>query len=383
MVKTCDFFYFHILGRMEVAGSRQKSPKFYCETCDYSTRKHNDFLKHTTTRKHRNAVDSSELELIGIEKTRQLSPTHFTCESCNYSSICRATYETHIVSEKHISTVNGKKEPLKHTCVHCNKTYSNSGGLWKHKQKCKEKEKDDNKESKEKRENLEQTELMNMFISFMKQNADLQNSFVEKTNELQNTILEQSREHSKQILEITKNQAMVINNTTNNNNNQQFNIQVFLNETCKDAMNIMDFVNSLQLKIEDFETTGKLGYIEGISQIIINGLKKIDTTKRPIHCTDVKRETLYIKHEDSWEKEEPDKTKLKKAVKQVARMNLSQLPKWQKENPDSTILDTKDHDNYVKYSMAALGGKGEEEEEQFVNKIMKNVMKEVVIDKNK
>ena len=146
-------------------------------------------------------------------------------------------------------------------------------------------------------------------------------------------------------------------------------------------MNIMDFVNSLQLQVEDFETTGKLGYVEGISRIIINGLKQIDTTKRPIHCTDMKRETLYIKHDNSWEKEEPDKTKLKNAVNHVARMNLSQLPLWKKQNPESTVIDTKQNDEYIKYSMAALGGRGDDEEEKFIDKIMKNVIKEVVIDK--
>jgi hypothetical protein len=330
-----------------------------------------------STRKHQHAVSPDKMEVLEVESNIQKSPLHFSCETCNYSTICRTNYEKHLLTKKHITSDSVKKNTEKNKCEYCNKTYSNSGGLWKHKQKCKDTEKTKEEDGK----------MMDVIIAFMKQNSDLQNAFVEKTNELQNTIIEQNREHSKQILELSKNQAMVINNTNNTNNttnnNQQFNIQLFLNETCKDAMNIMDFVNSLQLKIEDFEATGKLGYIEGISQIIINGLKKIDTTKRPIHCTDVKRETLYIKHEDAWEKEEPSKTKLKRAVNQVARMNLSQLPKWQKENPSSEILDTKEHEQYMKYSMAALGGKCEDEEERFVNKIMKNVMKEVTLPKDK
>jgi hypothetical protein len=146
-------------------------------------------------------------------------------------------------------------------------------------------------------------------------------------------------------------------------------------------MNLTDFVNSLHLQIEDFEATGKLGYVEGISRIIINGLKRVDTTKRPIHCTDMKRETLYIKQDNSWEKEDQNKANLKRAVNQVARMNLSQLPKWQKENPASEVLDTKENEEYIKYSMAALGGKGEEEEERFIDKIVKNVIREVVVSR--
>jgi hypothetical protein len=232
------------------------------------------------------------MEIMEIKIGSNDEPKLYTCIQCNYAHKNKTNYEKHLLTKKHLSIISGTENPVNHTCESCNKSYTTISGLWKHKQKCKG-------------EPIEKTQMMDMFLTFMKQNSELQNAFVEKTNELQNTIIEQNREHSKQILELSKNQAMIINNTnTTNNNNQQFNIQVFLNETCKDAMNIMDFVNSLQLKIEDFETTGQLGYIEGISQIIINGLKKIDTTKRPIHCTDVKRETLYIKHEDAWEKEE-------------------------------------------------------------------------------
>ena len=358
---------------------RQKSPTILkCELCDYNTSKPSELLKHNSTRKHQNAANKTRMEKMEMEKRSTDEPVLYKCIHCNYAHKNKTNYETHLLTKKHLAAISGTESPVNHTCECCNKSYTTLSGLWKHKQKCKDNEKNKEEEGK--------AQMMDMFLTFMKQNSELQNAFVEKTNELQNTIIEQNREHSKQILELSKNQAMVINNTntnTTNNNNQQFNIQLFLNETCKDAMNIMDFVNSLQLKIEDFEATGKLGYIEGISQIIINGLNKIDTTKRPIHCTDVKRETLYIKHEDAWEKEEPDKNKLKRAVNQVARMNLSQLPKWQKENPASEILDTKEHDQYMKYSMAALGGKCQDEEEKFVNKIMKNVMKEVTLNKDK
>jgi hypothetical protein len=301
-----------------------KSPKqFICEKCDYITAKKSEFLRHESTQKHR---------LLAL--------------NANATANCDE------------STIHDK-----FICETCHKNFSKSGNLSRHKKIC--------KPATIEKEEVKPTAIMEMFMEFMKQNK-----------ELQNTLIEQNREHNKQLIEMTRNQSINnINSNNTNTTNQQFNIQFFLNETCKDAMNLTDFVNSLQLQIEDFEATGKLGYVEGISRIIINGLKRVDTTKRPIHCTDMKRETLYIKQDNAWEKEDQNKLNLKRAVNQVARMNLSQLPKWQRENPESEVLDTKENEDYIRYSMAALGGKGEEEEEKFLDKIVKNVIKEVVIDK--
>jgi hypothetical protein len=133
--------------------------------------------------------------------------------------------------------------------------------------------------------------------------------------------------------------------------------------------------------LKDFETTGRIGYVEGISRIIVNGLKQIDVHKRPIHCTDIKRETVYIKDQDAWEKENPEKNKLKSAVNRVARMNLNQLSKWQEANPDCVNINTKENDDYIQLSLAALGGRCQEEDEKYMDKIMKNVLREVVLDK--
>ena len=302
-----------------------KIPKYFCSKCQYITNNKKDFLKHSATLKHLNLVGM----LINANKK---SPEH------------------NLEDPLPVVTESG------HKCENCSRIYRHLPSLSRHKNTC------------------------TIVKESHDTSSDLVVELIKQSKELQNLLVEQN----KQIIELSKSQTVTNNITTNNTNttNQQFNIQLFLNETCKDAMTLTDFVNSLQLQIEDFEATGKLGYVEGISRIIINGLKRVDTTKRPIHCTDVKRETLYIKNDNKWEKEEPDKTKLKRAVNQVARMNLSQLPKWQKENPASEVLDTKENNEYIKYSMAALGGKGAEEEERFVNKIMKNVMKEVVIDKS-
>jgi hypothetical protein len=171
---------------------------------------------------------------------------------------------------------------------------------------------------------------------------------------------------------------MIQNNITNNNS---FNLNVFLNEKCKDALNIMDFVNSLQLKLTDFEETGRLGYVEGISKIIVNGLKQMDVHKRPIHCTDVKRETMYVKDKDVWEKENEDKSRLSKAVKMVADKNFQQMMEWQKEYPECTINNTQQNENFIKIMLAVLGGQTQEEDEKNREKILRNIAKEVVIDK--
>ena len=361
---------------MEVKKSPEIPKSLNCIYCDYSTSRKQDYDSHLLTLKHQRKY----LEVKKSPKSLNDEPYH--CMQCNYTTLKKKDFDKHEKTAKHLKTLRHELNKPEHlTCIHCNKNFANSGGLWKHKQKCVPVIKEN--------VSTETTSVTNeMFIEFMKhskeiqqflcdQNKELQNTLLEKTCEFQNVVLDQNNK----ILELSKTPSTMIN--SNNTTNQQFNIQFFLNETCKDAMNISDFVNSLQLQIEDFETTGKLGYIEGISRIIINGLRRIDTTKRPIHCTDVKRETLYVKDEDTWEKEEPEKTKLKKAVNQVARMNLSQLPKWQKENPASEVLDTKENNEYVKYSLAALGGKDKEEDDKFVEKIMKNVLREVAVDKTK
>ena len=184
--------------------------------------------------------------------------------------------------------------------------------------------------------------------------------------------------------ELAKNQNITNNNNNiNTTNNNQFNINLFLNEKCKDALSLTQFIDSLKLTVSDLEETGRLGFINGISRIFIKGLKELDITMRPLHCTDGKRETVYIKDVDKWEKENDDKTTLKKAIKQIERKNIKLLPIWQQQNPDFHILDTKANDEYVKISLSSLGACEKEEIEKQNEKIIRNVLREVVLDKNK
>jgi hypothetical protein len=247
-------------------------------------------------------------------------------------------------------------------------------------------------------------------LEVIKQSKEVQNVLIEQNKELQKQLLEHSNkllenenrllenenrllenenrllekdnqliEQNKQILEIAK-KPNIINN--NSNNKTSFNLQFFLNETCKDAMNIVDFVNSLKLTNNDFETTGKLGFVNGISRIFINKLKKMDVIRRPLHCTDVKRETVYIKDNDAWEKETDEKKKLNWVVNRIAQLNLNQIQQWQQEYPDSVKNNTPDNEKFTELALVALGGRGEDEIVKFNDKIMKNVLKEVILSRS-
>lgn len=376
----------------------QKSqPKYSCIYCDYTTCNIYDFNKHNSTRKHKMNENLARLEINGNKKNANLAnlsqpSINYECLYCNFITMNKSNYNTHLLTKKHQqNSSQSLEDSTKNVCSQCNKSFQNASGLWKHKQKC-----TGNDSKREPDEKVLQNTMLNenSFMELLKTNKELQHFLMEQHT----TMMDQNAK----LIELAKVGATTATNATNtaaatnagtgsmnnshnnshNVTNNQFNLNFFLNETCKDAMNITDFINSLKVTIEDFENTGKVGYIEGISRIIINRLKGLDTNKRPVHCTDAKRETLYVRDQDAWEKDSIDKKKLKTVVKQVARMNLSQLPKWQKENPESEILDTRQNDEYIRYSMVALGGNGVEEEDKFIDKITKNVLREVIIDKD-
>jgi hypothetical protein len=318
------------------------------------------------------------LELILPQKT-----PNFFCEKCAFISSNRKDYNRHLLTRKHLNSYKSNqiepKKPKKtqhHNCSQCNKTYNSKSGLWNHRKNC-------TIINEEHSNNSTNTFTPELFIEILKENKEIQNVIIEQNRELQNKLLEKDNiliEQNNKLIELASKQ---VSNITNNNttNNTQFNLQFFLNETCKDAMNITDFVNSLQVQIADLEKTGKIGYVEGISGIFLRGLKELDYTMRPIHCTDLKRETVYVKDENSWEKDDDEKAKIKLAIQKVARKNIKTLPRWQEENPDFRILDTKENDSYMKIALNSMGGQTDEEHEKYVEKIMRNVLKEVIIEK--
>jgi hypothetical protein len=172
-----------------------------------------------------------------------------------------------------------------------------------------------------------------------------------------------------------------ISNSNNNSHNKTFNLQFFLNETCKDAMNIMDFVDSIKLQLSDLERVGELGYVDGISNIIVKNLNALDITQRPVHCTDKKREVLYVKDEDKWEKESEEKNKIHKVIKKVALKNQRMIPKFKEEHPDCGKSASKFSDQYNKIILEAMGGIGDNDKEK-EERIVKNISKHVTLDKD-
>jgi hypothetical protein len=179
-----------------------------------------------------------------------------------------------------------------------------------------------------------------------------------------------------------------INNTTYNNvnsnniNNNSFNLNLFLNEKCKDAINMNEFVDNIKMQLSDLENFGHLGYVEGITNILINNLKDLDTYSRPIHCSDFKREVLYVKENNQWTKETDDKPLLKNAIRQVANKNIKQIQTWKANHPDCIYSDSKKNDQYNSIVMNSMSGGSSEEQQRNISQIVKNVSKVVVIDKN-
>jgi len=197
-------------------------------------------------------------------------------------------------------------------------------------------------------------------------------------------LIKENAEFKTLIMELVKKENNTLTNINSNNvnsNNKTFNLQFFLNEQCKDALNIGEFVDSIKVQLSDLETVGHIGYVEGVSKILIKNLNELDVVKRPIHCSDLKREVLYIKDDDKWSKENDDKLVIKKAIKDVANKNIRQINEWTNLNPDCKQSDSKKNDQYLKIVMNSMSGGSNEEQNHNIDKIIKNITKSVIIEK--
>jgi hypothetical protein len=286
---------------------------------------------------------------------------NFCCKKCDYKCCKKYDWERHISTQKHLLLTN--TDPgASHICI-CGKKYKHKQSLFTHKKKCQTILAVNNVSHttanfEPKIENHDQLDKELLIIQLLKQNQELQKS----------------------LIELSKNSINITNNT-NNSHNKTFNLQFFLNEECKDALNISDFVSSIKVELEDLETTGRLGYVEGVSRIMNKNLKELSINKRPIHCSDIKREILYIKNDDQWTKEEENKPILKKAIKQVALENIKQIGEWRKKYPDCTYSDSIKNDMYLKIVGNSMSGLTTEEQVKNVDKIISKVAKESIIDK--
>ena len=306
-----------------------------------------------------------------VNDFKQKLSSNYYCKCCDYSTSKKSNFDNHNLSAKHqksmivnVSNDEISKISSKYACKNCNKVYKDNSGLWRHNKKCIKVEDTSNNiiEPTEKSPDVVAL-LLNQNMELIKQNQEFKDLIVEQNNKM---------------IEMAK-EAKVINNTTNNTNN--FNLQFFLNEQCKDALNIMDFINQLQLNTTDLDMVGRLGYSEGISKLFIRGLKQLDVFKRPVHCSDLKREVLYVKDKDAWEKDNDEKNKMKTAIKYIAAKNFKQINEWREKNPESDDYDSKRHMDYHQIVIHSMGGSTKEEDEQHYNKIIRNVAKESVIDK--
>jgi hypothetical protein len=197
-------------------------------------------------------------------------------------------------------------------------------------------------------------------------------------------LIKENAEFKTLIMELVKKENNTLTNINSNNvnsNNKTFNLQFFLNEQCKDALNIGEFVDSIKVQLSDLETVGHIGYVEGVSKILIKNLNELDVVKRPIHCSDLKREVLYIKDDDKWSKENDDKLVIKKAIKDVSNKNIRQINEWTNLNPDCKQSDSKKNDQYLKIVMNSMSGGSNEEQNHNIDKIIKNITKSVIIEK--
>jgi Txe/YoeB family toxin of Txe-Axe toxin-antitoxin module len=299
-------------------------------------------------------------------KFSQNSASKFYCKYCDYGTYKKCNYDTHIASAKHqritkdyemghnsatnqpqiCKTMSSKGETF---VCYCGKEYHHRQGLWKHKKTCTHNSDENNIISNEPTDK-------DLIMMLIKDNSEFKNMMME--------VLKNGTHNT---------------NTTTNSHNKAFNLQFFLNETCKDAMNIMDFVESIQLQLSDLEKMGEIGYVEGISNIIVKNLNALDVTQRPVHCTDKKRETIYIKDEDKWEKDE-EKNKIRKVIKKIATKNARLIQKFKEKHPDYNQYHSKYSTQYHKLIIESLGGSGENDLEK-EDKIIRNITKNILVDK--
>jgi len=321
------------------------SNKFHCETCDYYTCRKSQYDKHLLTYKHQ--------ILTNPNKKLPNDTSKFQCASCDYYTCRKSQYDKHLTTIKHQNLQKPTASIMSnktYSCI-CGKIYKHLSTLCAHKKKCISEVKQD--------------------IPHIPDNSDklLIMSLVKENNEFKNMMMK-----------VIENGT---HNTTNNNNisnNKTFNLHFFLNETCKDAMNIMDFVESIQPQLSDLENVGKLGYVEGITNIITKNLKALDVTQRPVHCADKKREVLYVKDENKWEKEDDNKKKIRKAIKSVVSKNQRLIPKFKEAHPDCGEYSSRFSDQYDHIILESMGGSGDNDIEK-EDKIIRNISSVSVINK--
>src|SRR6056300_261447 len=322
---------------------------------------HCDYVCSDTVENNNLITTASKYEFTkNTLKKRQ----EYFCELCNFKCSKQSEWNRHILTAKHDGFTKRRKNAeniVEHVCNMCNKIYKSRMGLWKHKQKCEKK-----------------LEVVNRTDSNIHIDSELITKLLLQNQEL---ILSNQKLQT-QLLEVTKDTGNITNNTVHNttNNNQKFNLNFFLNTTCKDAMNMSEFIENIEVNLKDIENIGKNGYVSGMTDMILSRIKELDITKRPMHCTDLKRETMYIKDNNEWKKDTPENTKLHKMIDYVAKQNYAKMPLWRQRNPECLDSDHPKYDFCIKMMRNMLGDVGAEQV-RLDNKVIKNLSKHIFVDK--
>jgi hypothetical protein len=323
--------------------------KYECELCGFYGKKLSNWTTHISTRKHKNSMKFNEKKCDS-----------FFCNLCNYSCNTISDLQIHNLCSEHKEKLYEEHTNLqKYKCDICNKEYKSNNSLWYHKKKCTGKKDDNIVENSTVLELIKENyNFKNLLIEQMKENKELMNKMVEITQ-----------------TSITV--PTTINNNNNTTNNNQFNLNLFLNETCKNAINFTDFIDNIQVTDNDLENNARMGFVDGITKIIMDNLKQLELNNRPIHCTDVKRETIYVKEENQWEKDH-SKEVIQKGIQEITRKNMCQLSEWRENNPEYDDMETETGEKSIVMQQTSMaGGK----RDKFYPKIIKNIAKETIIDK--
>lgn len=324
------------------------------------------------------------------DKNVAKSSEYFFCKICDYKTYKQSNYDKHLLTAKHkksyteLQKVSDIEENNLTFNCDCGRTYKYRQGLWKHKKTCQMANAVD-KEEKELDTELDKDLDKELDTELDKGlEKDLEKD-LEKSNEKE-MLLMFMKEMKNTMIEMFKHMQPVNNNTTSNNihnnsHNKTFNLQFFLNEQCKDALNINEFVNSIKIQLSDLEDTGRLGYVDGISKIIMKNLQDVDKFKRPIHCSDLKREVIYIKTDDKWTKDDENNEQMKNAIRQVTNKNIREIAAWAAAHPNCRDPTSRKNDQYLQIVSNSMSGISSEEQSKNLMQIIRNVAREVVIEK--
>jgi len=318
----------------------------------------------------------------------------FECKKCDYCCSKNSEWNKHILTSKHINRTNSgdfeQKKTVPVNCNFCDTLYKSRSGLWNHMKKCAVLQKNKNDMISKQNEKCyqEQSQIEPIFyngkdISNLKPeecSLDIIMHLIKQNDEFKHIMIDQN----KNIVEMMAHTQNVTTNINSHNKtmNNQFNLNLFLNETCKDAMNINDFIDYVTVNLDDFENFGKVGYPKALGEIIVRNLNELDVKIRPIHCSDLKREVLHVKHDGVWHSDDSQKF-IKRSITYVANKNIRQRPLWQDENPESKNCLTSTYERFNNICLASLGPATDEQEADFLKKITSTIAREVVIDKKK